>query len=124
MAKESLMQRTPSTSSPEIQSAIRRRAEQIYEQGGRIAGRDLENWRQAEAEILREYQARAERRAVVVNVEGVVYTGEYETATADGYTPGEWRPGDPVPVRFQGEIMYIRRRNGKELETSIVKRIG
>lgn len=118
------MQPLPQTSSLELQNAIRHRAEEIYERGGRIEGRDLDNWREAEAEVLREYASRAARKAIVVNVEGVVYTGEYEPASADGYTPGEWHAGDPVPVRFQGDRMYIRRRNGKELETDIVKRIG
>ena len=118
------MQPTPSTASPEIQSAIRLRAEQIYEHSGRIPGQDLENWSQAEAEILREYEAHARRKAIAIKVEGVVYTGEYEAASAGGYTPGEWHAGDPVPIRFQGDKMYIRRRNGQELEVTIIKRTG
>ncbi len=109
--------------SPELQEAIRLRAEQIYERNGKLPGHDLENWSQAEAEVLREYETRA-RKAIVINVEGVVYTGEYEAAAAGGYKPGEWHAGDPVPVRFLEDKMYIRRRNGQELETSIVKRLG
>jgi hypothetical protein len=54
----------------------------------------------------------------------VVYTGEYEATTAEGYTPGEWKAGDPVPVRLAGDKLYLRRPNGKELQTTIVKRIG
>jgi Protein of unknown function (DUF2934) len=117
------MQPAPSSSS-ELQKAIRLRAQQIYERGGRIPGHDIDHWRQAQAEILREYSTRGARKAIVINVEGVVYTGEYEAASAGGYKPGEWHAGDPVPVRFLENKMYIRRRNGKELETSIVKRIG
>jgi hypothetical protein len=64
------------------------------------------------------------RRAIVVNVQGVVYTGEYECTSADGYTPGAWKAGDPVPVRLSGNKLYLRRPNGRELQTSIVKRIG
>ena len=115
---------TPSPSSPRLEQAIRLRAQQIYERSGRIPGHDLDNWSQAEAEILREYATPAARKAIVINVEGVVYTGEYEAASAGGYAPGEWHAGDPVPVRFLADKMYIRRRNGQDLETTIVKRKG
>jgi len=107
-----------------MQEAIRRRATELYQRSGAIDGHDSENWYQAEAEILRESATHAIRRAVVINVEGVVYTGEYECSSADGYTPGEWRAGDPIPVRLSGDKLYLRRRNGRELQTTIVKRIG
>jgi len=109
----------------EVQQAIRRRAQEIYEQSGRVPGRDLENWVQAEAEVMREYTARSGRKAaIVIRVEGVVYTGEYNAESCDGYKPGEWASGDPVPVRFDGDQMYLKRRNGHELETTIVKKVG
>jgi len=38
---------------PEIEEAIRRRAHELYEQRGREDGHDLEDWLEAEAEILR-----------------------------------------------------------------------
>jgi Protein of unknown function (DUF2934) len=118
------MARMSGNYSPQMQEAIRRRATELYQRGGGLAGRDTENWYQAEAEILRESATHPVRRAVVVNVQGVVYTGEYESTSADGYTPGEWKPGDPVPVRLSGDKLYLRRRNGRELQTTIVKRIG
>ena len=110
--------------SPQMQEAIRRRAAELYQRGGAAAGHDVENWYQAEAEILRESATHPVRRAVVVNVQGVVYTGEYESTSADGYIPGEWKPGDPVPVRLAGDKLFLRRPNGHELQTTIVKRIG
>jgi hypothetical protein len=106
------------------QEAIRRRATELYQQGGEVEGHDAENWYRAEAEILRESATHPVRRAIVVNVHGVVYTGEYESTSANGYTPGEWNPGDPVPIRMAGNKLYLRRRNGQELQTTIVKRIG
>jgi hypothetical protein len=118
------MARTSGNYSPQMQEAIRRRATELYQQGGSVEGRDFENWYRAEAEILRESAATAVRRAVVVNLQGVVYTCEYEAAAADGYTPGEWKPGDAVSVRLAGDKLYLRRRNGQELQTTIVKRIG
>ena len=118
------MARTSGNDSPEMQEAIRRRATELYQRGGAVEGHDAENWYQAEAEILRESATHPVRRAVVVNVQGVVYTGEYESTSADGYTPGEWKPGDPVPVRLAGDKLYLRRPNGRELQTTIVKRIG
>lgn len=106
----------------ELHDAIRRRAEEIYVRNGKIAGRDVQNWIQAEQEILSEAAERSSRRtAVVVNVEGVRYVGEYEAESAAGYTPGEFAAGDPVPVRFEGGHMYIKRPNGRELKTTLVQ---
>jgi len=48
--------------------------------------------------------------------------GEYEPGSAAGYTPGEFGPADPIPVRFHGDRMFVKRPNGRELETIIVKR--
>jgi len=112
------------TRTTELQEAIGRRARDIYEKSGRIAGRDVENWMQAEAEILREQKRAARKSAVVVRVNGVQYVGEYGPASADGYTPGEFAKGDPVPVRFDGDQMFVRRHNGKELATRIVRPVG
>jgi hypothetical protein len=110
--------------SPEEQQAIRRRATELYQRSGAVPGHDAENWCQAEAEILRESAGSRVRRAIVVNIQGVVYTGEYDCTSADGYTPGEWRPGDPIPVRLAGDKLFLRRPNGRELKTTVVKRIG
>jgi len=118
------MARTSGNDSPRLQESIRRRATELFQRGGAVEGHDAENWYQAEAEILRESAGNPVRRAVVVNLRGVVYTGEYESASADGYAPGEWKPGDPVPVRLAGDKLYLRRPNGRELQTTIVKRIG
>jgi hypothetical protein len=107
-----------------LHEAIRRRAEEIYHRNGEIPGRDTENWALAEAEILREFSVATRRTAIVVNLEGVQYVGEYTRATSEGYLPGEFRPGAPVPVRVDGDKMFVMRRNGKELETNIVQRVG
>lgn len=117
------MAETSRNHSPQILEAIRRRATELYVRSGGIKGHDDQNWYQAEAEIIRESGTRSARRAVVINLQGVVYTGEYE-ADADGYAPGEWKPGEPVPVRLDGDKLYLRRRNGRELQTTVVKRIG
>ena len=85
----------------------------------------MQNWVQAEAEVRREWEERTARKAaIVVKVEGVRYVGEYNVADADGYTPGEFAAGEAIPVRLQGDKMYVKRPNGKELETEIVSRTG
>lgn len=112
------------TSSAELQNAVRKRASELYWRSGSIEGHDVENWRQAEAEILREVATPLRRPAVVIHVEGVVYTGEYDLVTAEGYRPGEWKAGARVVVRLDGDRLLLRRPNGLELETQIVKRIG
>jgi Protein of unknown function (DUF2934) len=107
-----------------VHEAIRRRAEEIYVRNGKVPGRDMENWTQAEAEILAESAERRGRRtAIVVNVKGVQYVGEYNPDSAGGYTPGEFAEGEPIPVRLEGDKMFVRRPNGQELETTIVTRI-
>jgi Protein of unknown function (DUF2934) len=109
--------------STDLQQAITRRAGEIYERSGRVPGRDVQNWIQAEAEIQREFAQGSRRAAVKVRVDGVEYIGEYNRALG-GYVPGEFAPEDPVPVRFDGNKMYVKRPNGKELETKIVKKVG
>ena len=118
------MARTSGNDFPQLQEAVRRRATELFQRSGALEGHDADNWYQAEAEILRESAGNPARRAVVVNVRGVVYTGEFESTSADGYIPGEWKPGDPIPVRLAGDKLYLRRPNGRELQTTIVKRIG
>ena len=113
------------TNSADLHDAIRHRAEEIYVRNGRLAGHDTENWVQAEAEIRAECAAHsALRTAVVVRFEGIQYVGEYAEDFADGYTPGEFAAGDPVLIRFEGEKMFVKRPNGKQLETTIVQRVG
>lgn len=120
-AKSPSMQRVPDS---ELQQAIRRRAEEIYVRNGRVPGRDLENWALAEREIRKEMAEgkSARRNSIIVKVNGVEYVGEYSPEAADSYVPGEFGGGAPVPVRFEGNKMFVKRPNGRELETTIVKK--
>lgn len=78
---------------------------------------------QAEAEIMSELAERSGRRtAIIVNVKGVQYTGEYIADKANGYNPGEINQGAQVPVRFDGDKMFVTRPDGRELETTIVSK--
>lgn len=108
---------------PDLHELIRRRAEEIYIQSGSIPGYDLENWSQAEQEIMRQVANPTRRTAVIVRVNGMQYVGEYQPEASKGYVPGEFPPGAAVPVRFDGLKMFIRRPNGEELETVIVQKI-
>jgi hypothetical protein len=108
-----------------LHEAIRRRAEEIYIRNGKVPGRDLENWQQAEREVQSEGAGqRASRTAIVVDFEGVRYVGEYSAETSDGYSPGEFGVGAQISVRFEGDSMFVKRPNGKELRTVIVQKIG
>jgi hypothetical protein len=112
------------TRSAQLQEAISRRAREIYEWSGRIPGRDMRNWIQAEAEILHRQQIPPGCAAVVIRVNGVQYVGQYQPSSFADYTPGEFASGDSVPVRFHGNKMYVKRPNGRELKTTIVQKIG
>lgn len=108
----------------DLQEEIRRRAEEIYIRSGRIPGRDVQNWTQAEHEILERAATQDRRCAIIVRVNGVQYVGEYRPETSEGYVPGEFGHGASVWVRLHGDRMFVRRSNGKELETRIVKKIS
>ncbi len=114
----------PDGSSEQTVQAIRRRAQELYERRGRVPGHEVEDWLQAEAEIKGETALSSDRKTaqVVVKVNGVCYTGEYDPDHCQGYRPGELVAGAPLRVRFQGDKMYIQRPNGTELETRIVRR--
>lgn len=58
---------------------------------------------------------------ITVEAGGLVYVGEY-TPMFFG-KPGDWIVGDPIDLRFDGKKMILRKPNGKELKTSIRKRI-
>jgi hypothetical protein len=53
-----------------------------------------------------------------------LYTCEYDPDSAGSYTPGEWKTGEPVPLRIAGDKFYIRRHDGSELETTITSRVS
>jgi hypothetical protein len=110
----------------DLREAIRQRAEQIYIESGRIPGRDNENWAQAERELRSQRASLIApgKNAVVVKVDGVGFIGEFDKEASGGYIPGEFKAGGAVSVRFEGDRMFIRRPNGKELATRVVKRVG
>jgi hypothetical protein len=117
------LQLSPVPRSSELQDAIRKRAEEIYVGNGRIPGRDLDNWTQAEAEVARERGGPGRRTAIVVDVDGIEYVGEYGSESSDGYQPGEFSAGEDVSIRFEGDKMFLKRPNGKELETIVVQKV-
>jgi Protein of unknown function (DUF2934) len=113
-------------SARQMEQAIRRRAQEIYEAHGRTPGHEVEDWLRAEAEVQREVTAALQRRTayIVVNVAGVTYTGEYDPASCGGYQPGEFGAGQPLHVRFEQDRMYIARPNRAELATRLVKKVN
>jgi len=120
-----LLNDAPSTFvAQDLHEAIRRRAEEIYIENGRVPGRDVENWTQAEREIMERAAKQKQPSAIVLSVNGVQYVGEYLPASSDGYVPGEFGIGSSVTVRFEGDKMFVKRANGKELATRIVRKIS
>ena len=105
---------------PEVENAIRRRAQQLYEQRGRALGHEVEDWLQAESEVLRPADFPPAPAYLQVRLNGVVYTGEYDRNHCGGYVPGEISRNAQVELRFAGEKMFLKRGNGVELETRIV----
>jgi hypothetical protein len=107
-----------------MRQAISRRAEEIYIRNGKVPGHDLENWIQAEGEILREsVEGSTPKNSIIIKVAGVQYVGEYDAESSGGYVPGEFSAGDPISVRFEGDKMFVQRANHTELETTVVKKM-
>ncbi|HZQ23910.1 MAG TPA: DUF2934 domain-containing protein [Terriglobales bacterium] len=106
----------------ELEAAIRKRASEIWEESGRIPGHDAENWLRAETEVLAQWASRQKRVAGIrVRVAETIYVAEYDPAEAGGYRPGEFKSGDPVELRFEGEDLYVKRAAGQELRARIVQ---
>ena len=59
------------SSEVDLHELTRRRAEEIYIRNGRLPGRDIENWTQAEEEIRAELERASFRTAIIVRVSGV-----------------------------------------------------
>ena len=110
---------SPGQSAQSRLEAVKKRAEKLFEESGRVSGRDQENWLRAEAEIEAEARSSGNPAYVVIKLKGVTYTAEYDPLSTD-YRPGELA-GAPVKVNLQGEIMLITRPNGMQLTTRIVK---
>ena len=121
------------SASPEFTEAVRQRAQQLYELHGKMPGHDLENWTQAEAEVRARLASQAVSRPHVpaaqptlrhlrIKIDGVIYTGEYDPVTSGDYAPAEFDAGAPVEVCFEGDNMTLKRRNGEQLRTRIVRR--
>jgi hypothetical protein len=112
-------------SAQELEQTIRRRAQEIYESGGKTPGHEVENWLRAEAEVMREATAVPRRRSahIVVKVAGVTYTGEYDPESCGSYRPGEFAAGQPLRVRFEEDRMYIARPHRAELEARVIKKV-
>jgi hypothetical protein len=114
---------------PELEAAIRRRASELWEQRGRVDGHGVEDWVQAEKEVTAAWNKKAGGRqgkrtaaAMVVKVKDVTYTVEYDPQNAAGYEPGEFAVGEAMELRFEGAKMFVRRHNGSEFETRVVKK--
>ena len=102
---------------------VRRRAQRLFEEGGRVLGHEVEDWLEAERELIEEsVKAPAPPAYIVVKLNGVTYTGEYDPSHCDGYRPGEFEVSAPVRVRVDREQLIIQRPGGQQLQARIVRR--
>jgi hypothetical protein len=81
------------------------------------------NWAQAESEIWLEMEKAERRTADVIDGSGVRCV-RYDSKACDGDSPGEFPSRQELPIRFEGEKMFVQRPNGSELETTIVAKVG
>lgn len=112
----------PELRSSTVEEAIRRRAEQLYVQRGKVPGHEIQDWLQAEAEVTGKIAQPGKSAFVIIRFQGATYTGEYDVRSCADYRHGEFCPGSPVEISFNGDKMYLKRPNGKELETRVVKK--
>lgn len=107
---------------PDLEQAIRRRAQELYQQRGCVDGHQLEDWLQAEAEIRARHSSASDFARIALNIGAFRYVGEYNTALSGDYHRGEFKAGDPIHVRFAGDRLFLRRPNGVELEIRIIEK--
>jgi hypothetical protein len=102
--------------------AIARRAREIWQEHGCVDGHAEEDWAQAEEEIRsRVAGPKTATRRIVVKAGSFLYTAEYELARA-AYHPGELVPGEPIRLHFEGQKMWLRLPDGRELETRVIRK--
>lgn len=59
---------------------------------------------------------------ISVKVGDMTYVGRYEPTWSFSKRPN-WVIGDPIEVRIDKDKMYIKKSDGKELKTKVIKRI-
>ena len=59
-----------------------------------------------------------------VAVDGEVIIGSYSPFSAFSYEPTDFTVNEAFQVRLDGKKMYLKRPNGKELKTRIIKRVN
>src|SRR5580658_1464417 len=59
-----------------------------------------------------------------IQIDDIVYVGQCEEKRHfSSCTPGAWVIGDMIDVRIDKDYMYLRKPDGGELKTRIVKRV-
>jgi hypothetical protein len=58
-----------------------------------------------------------------VQIGDMVYVGSYWPRWRWSYSPTDFVVNDPVQVKIDGKHMYLKRPDGKELKTEIVRRV-
>jgi len=58
-----------------------------------------------------------------VQIGNMVYVGSYWPRWRWSYTPTDFIENNPVEARFEGKHMYLKRPDGKELKTEIIRRV-
>ena len=58
-----------------------------------------------------------------VQIGDMVYVGSYWLRWRWSYAPTDFIVNDPVEARLDGKHMYLKRADGKELKTEIIRRV-
>ena len=69
------------------------------------------------------YTVRRQEYFLHVKLKGIVYVARYTSSLFKSYRPADLIVGDPIEVRFKKKKMYIKRPDGKEMKSKIVKRV-
>ncbi len=59
---------------------------------------------------------------ISVQIDDLIYVGQYIAPNKNSYQPGDLTVNDPIEVRFEKDKMILKRPNGKELETKLMKK--
>lgn len=94
-------------------------AEKVYQKGKYL---DVDS--QAFQKLVGDGSVTRHENNLSVQVDTLVYVGQCEEKKHfSSCRPGNWIIGDPIDVRIDRDFMYLRKPEGGEVKTRIVKRI-
>ena len=94
-------------------------ADKVYQKGKHL---DVDS--QAFQKLVGDSSVTRHENNLSVQIDTLIYVGQCEEKKHfSSCRPGTWIIGDPIDVRIDKDYMYLRKPDGGEVKTRIVKRV-